>query len=99
MPVTHRTASAAFAYAHAASPHWRIAAAECLEQLGQPAPGANLGFLYVTDTYASRLQDLIELLRMRTGVDHWVGTVGVGICATGQEYLDEGAMAMMLGAF
>ena len=99
MPVTHRTASAAFAYAHAASPHWRIAAAECLEQLGQPAPGANLGFLYVTDTYASRLQDLIELLRIRTGVDHWVGTVGVGICATGQEYLDEGAMAMMLGAF
>lgn len=99
MPVTTRSASTAFTYAHAASPHWRIAAAECLEQLGPTPVGANLGFLYVTDPYTSRMQDLLELLRMRTGVEHWVGTVGLGICATGQEYLDEGAMAIMLGSF
>lgn len=99
MSVTARSSSTAFAYAHAASPHWRIAAAECLDQIGATPPGADLGFLYVTDTYASRLQDLLELMRMRTGVAHWVGTVGLGICATGQEYLDEGAMAVMLCSF
>ncbi|MBI1396285.1 MAG: histidine kinase [Betaproteobacteria bacterium] len=94
-----RSIDSAFAYAHAASPHWRIAAAECLEQLGRVSPRANVGFVYLTDVYASRTQEILELLRMRTGIEHWVGTVGLGICATGQEYLDEGAMALMLGAF
>lgn len=94
-----RSVDSAFALAHAASPHWRIAAAECLEQLGEISPRANVGFVYLTDVYASRTQEVLELLRMRTGVDHWVGTVGLGVCATGQEYLDEGAMAIMLGAF
>lgn len=88
-----------FAHAHAASPHWRIAAAECLEQLGTLPSGTNLGFVYATDVYASRVQEIIELLRLRTGVDHWIGTVGLGICAPGQEYLDEGALSIMLGAF
>ncbi|MCW5623291.1 MAG: FIST C-terminal domain-containing protein [Burkholderiales bacterium] len=88
-----------FAFAHAASPHWRIAAAACLEQLETLPPGANLGFLYVSDLYASRLSDLLELLRVRTGIDHWTGSVGIGICATGIEYLDEGAMVVMVGAF
>jgi small ligand-binding sensory domain FIST len=91
--------SSTFAVAHAASPHWRIAAADCLEQLGRPARGANLGFLYVTDRHASRVPELLELLRVRTGVDHWVGTVGLAVCATGTEYADEGAMAIMLGEF
>ncbi|MCU0869936.1 MAG: FIST C-terminal domain-containing protein [Burkholderiales bacterium] len=93
------TRSSRFALAHAASPHWRIAAADCLEQLGRPAPGANLGFLYVTDRHAARVPELLELLRMRTGVEHWIGTVGLAICATGVEYAEEGAMAMMLGEF
>jgi len=76
-----------------------MAAAECLEQLGTPEARHNLGFLYVTDVYASRIQDILELLRMRTGVEHWVGTVGIGVLATGVEYTDEGAMVVMLGAF
>lgn len=88
-----------FAHAHAASPHWRIAAAECLEQLGGPQPEGSLGFVYVTDVYASRVQEIIELLRLRTGVDHWIGTVGLGICASGHEYLDEGALSIMVGPF
>lgn len=99
-PQESRVASSGFALAHAASPHWRIAAAECLEQLGASTPsGANLGFLYMTDHYASRAADMLELLRARTGVEHWVGTVGASVCATGQEYADEGACAILLGSF
>jgi len=99
MSTQQQSVAESFAFAHAASPHWRIAAAECLERIGPVAPGANLGFVYVTDLYAPRVGDLLELLRARTGVEHWVGTVGIGICATGREYLDEGAMAIMLGSF
>lgn len=99
-PQESRVASSGFALAHAASPHWRIAAAECLEQIGAVVPpGANLGFLYMTDHYAGRAADLLELLRARTGVEHWVGTVGMSVCATGHEYADEGACAVMLGSF
>lgn len=99
MVIQTRSADSTFCVAHAASPHWRIAAAECLEQLGRNASGASIGFLYLTDVYASRAQELLELLRMRTGVEHWVGTVGVGICAMHSEYMDQGAMAVMLGRF
>lgn len=91
--------SEVFAVAHADSPHWRIALAECLEQLGTPPAGANLGFIYVTDHYATRVADILEVLRARTSVEHWVGSVGIGICATGQEYFDQGAVVVMLGAF
>lgn len=99
MSTQQQSVAESFAFAHAASPHWRIAAAECLERIGPVALDANLGFVYVTDTYAARLGELLELLRARTGIDHWVGTIGIGICATGREYLDEGAMAIMLGSF
>ncbi len=30
---------------------------------------------------------------------HWTGSVGVGVCATGVEYLEEPALAVMLGEF
>lgn len=99
MSTQQQSIAESFAFAHAASPHWRIAAAECLERISPVAAGANLGFVYVTDHYAPRLTELVALLRARTGVEHWVGTVGIGICATGREYLDEGAMAVMLGSF
>lgn len=99
MSTQQQSVAESFAFAHAASPHWRIAAAECLERIGPVTAGANLGFVYVTDHYAPRVGELVDLLRARTGVEHWVGTVGIGICATGREYLDEGAMAIMLGSF
>ena len=39
------------------------------------------------------------MCRKATGVSHWVGTVGLGVCATGTEYLDEPAIAAMVGDF
>jgi small ligand-binding sensory domain FIST len=65
-----------------------------------PAPrGANLGFLYFSDHYAAHAAELLEYMKEETGVDDWVGTVGMGVIATGTEYLDEPAMSVMLGAF
>jgi small ligand-binding sensory domain FIST len=86
-----------FCVAHAAHSDWRQAVEECLERL--QAGGANLGFLYVTDYFADSLGPMLELLRGRTGVEHWVGSVGVGVCATGREYLDEPAAVVMLAEF
>jgi len=86
-----------FRYGHAGAADWRAAAQSCLEQMGS-GPG-NLGFLYVTDVLADRLPDILACFKRETAVHDWVGTVGIGICATGREYLDEPAIAAMVGEF
>jgi len=95
-----------FRYGHAAAADWRSAVEACLSQLvaagngsGDAADCGNLGFLYVTDYFAEALHDISRHLAAATGVEHWVGTVGIGICATGVEFLDEPAIAVMIGDF
>ena len=88
-----------FRYAHAEGADWREIADDLLGQIG-PAPAtANLGFLYVTDSLADELGELLAYLADDTGVHDWVGSVGIGICATGVEYYEEPAAAVMLGEF
>ncbi len=89
--------SPSFRFGHAAGKDWQDAARLCLAQLG--GPPANLGFLYVTDLLADHLAEILDFFRQRTGVPHWVGAVGIGICAGAREYLDEPALAVMLGEF
>ena len=74
-----------FTYAHAHGADWRSVARTCAERL-EGATG-NLGFLYATDRVADHLGEILSICRKATSVAHWVGTVGVGICATGHEYL------------
>jgi small ligand-binding sensory domain FIST len=86
-----------FKYAHSGGKDWRAAAQSVVSQLEGAA--GNLGFLYVTDTIAAELPQVLSTVRKATGVVHWVGTVGLGVCATGTEYLDEPAIAAMVGNF
>jgi small ligand-binding sensory domain FIST len=86
-----------FRYAHASDKDWREAAKSCLAQLGRGP--ASLGFLYVTDLFADQVGDILAEFRRNTGIPHWVGTVGIGVCANGREYLDEPAVVAMVGDF
>jgi len=88
-----------FRIGHAAAADWQAAAQVCLAQLDASGSGGNLGFLYVTDFFADALPEIHRLFVEVTGVAHWVGTVGIGICATGVEYLDEPAIVAMIGDF
>src|SRR5260221_5744497 len=92
------TPGAPFTCGHASSPNWRDAAAQCLHQAGKGPSGANLGFLYVTDNFAGEVADMVAYFRANTGILHWSGTVGMGVIATGREYYDEPAVAIMLCA-
>jgi small ligand-binding sensory domain FIST len=83
-----------FAYAHAAAPTWRECALACAERLGRP--GRGLGFLYFTDALVDDAAKILAELRKRTGVEDWVGSVGVGVLATGAEYQEEPAIAAMI---
>ncbi|HEX9465976.1 MAG TPA: FIST N-terminal domain-containing protein [Alphaproteobacteria bacterium] len=92
-----------FAFAHAAAEpgvaaDWGRLAVECVTQLGPAAATADLGFLYVTDDLAANLPQIVALLRQSTGVKTWVGSVAIGIAASGVEYFDRPAMALLVAA-
>lgn len=74
---------------------WRQAAHACLEQLGRG--GGTLGFLYATDYFAADLGLILEEMKEATGVAQWVGTVGMGVIASGRELFDEPALVAMTG--
>jgi small ligand-binding sensory domain FIST len=80
-------------------PDWTAAARDCMAQLGAIPAAASLGFLYLSDDFAAEADAILGFFKSATGVSHWIGTVGVGVCATGVEYLEQPAMALMLGEF
>ncbi|MFQ5958489.1 MAG: FIST C-terminal domain-containing protein [Alphaproteobacteria bacterium] len=88
-----------FKAGHASASDWYEAAEACAAQLDPPPAGANLGFVYVTDALAGNLGKITAHLVQRSGVRDWVGTTGIGICATGREYFGEPAVAAMVGCF
>jgi small ligand-binding sensory domain FIST len=88
-----------FKAAHATGADWTQAAQACMGQLGSIPASATLGFLYVSDAFIGELDAILDFFKSATSVPHWTGSVGVGICATGVEYLEEPAMAVMLGEF
>lgn len=90
---------APFRFAHATDDNWLSAANACLAQLGtDPSSDGDgpLGLVYVTDTFAGSLAELLAHLKERTGVVNWIGSVGMGICATGQEYFDRPGLVLMI---
>jgi len=59
------------------------------------AGGANLGVLYLTEPAASVMPDLVRALAKHTGIDAWVGGVGLGVCSAEEEIFDEPAAVAM----
>ncbi|GAB4175213.1 MAG: hypothetical protein Fur0039_17580 [Rhodocyclaceae bacterium] len=88
----------AFASAYALSEDPLAAASSCLDRLAVPA-GANLGFVYFSDRLALHAEALLARLRVGTGIEHWVGSVGVGVCGRGFGVIDQGAVSVLLGRF
>lgn len=94
-----------FPHGHATHPQWRLAAelvlAQLRAQMARPdyARAPTLGLLYITDHYAAHARDILDHLGAELpGVTDWAGTVGVGVCASGAEYIDEPALSVMLCA-
>ena len=94
-----------FVVAHAAHADWRAALASCAAQAESQqaraageAAAASLGWVYFSDHYAAHADALYAALCQRWPAVAWVGTVGVGVAASGVEYFDEPAMVLMLAA-
>ena len=95
-----------FLVGHATHPDWSAALALAALQIdGQrerheasSAGPLTLGFVYFTDHYARHAAPLLAALRARWPGVAWVGSVGVGVAASGVEYFDEPALVLMLAA-
>ncbi|MGF1640406.1 MAG: FIST N-terminal domain-containing protein [Rhodospirillales bacterium] len=85
----------AFTVAHAIGEDWAHAAQSCADALDRAEVRADLAFLYVTDGLAEDMANILGYLRQRTGIAHWAGTVGFGICGNETEYVDCRAVAVM----
>jgi small ligand-binding sensory domain FIST len=93
-----------FLVGHAAHPDWRQALAQAAARIDAQAQAharsdagpLSLGFVYFSDAYAAQAEALLAALRARWPAVSWVGSVGIGICAGGTEYIDEPALALML---
>ncbi|MBK9218800.1 MAG: FIST C-terminal domain-containing protein [Uliginosibacterium sp.] len=87
-----------FASACHASPQWEEALQKILSDLPR-LPQANLGFLYVSDAFASALELILGRLKQHTGVLEWVGATGVGIIGAEHTALETPGISVLLGAF
>jgi len=87
-----------FKLGHSANTDWSAALDDCLAQCGD-VHDATLGFVYISDHFAEVLGELLRSLRERSGVTHWVGSLGQGILATGAEYEDTPAISLLLTDF
>jgi small ligand-binding sensory domain FIST len=95
--MTGRAKTAGFAVAHATGDHWGTVAKACLDGIGDAAPKANLGFLYMTEPLRDHLSSALTFLRETTHIARWVGAVVPGLCVDDTEYREGGAMAVMVG--
>jgi small ligand-binding sensory domain FIST len=85
-----------FRAAAAAGSRWQDAVGKIVVGLGELGREHQLGFVYVTETFAAALADIEVLLRQSTGVPHWVGAVGMGVCGFRTEYFDEPAISVLV---
>ncbi len=97
-----------FITAHASHPDWSTAFSTVADQIdaqrtqkwGKPTKSnqPTLGFVYFTDAYAPYAAELYTAVQARWKNVQWVGTVGMGVAASGVEYFDEPGMVLMLSA-
>ena len=91
-----------FALAHASGRQWKSITEKCLADLGgfeKRSGFEHLGLAYMTDNLAGDAEKILVHLGDGTGIASWVGSVGMGICATGHEYFDQPALAVLVGEF
>ncbi len=94
--------SSQFASVSASGTDWRDTSKSVLEQLESVRTSDqdfNFGFLYISDYLAEDASSILNLFRSVLQIENWVGCVGMGVCGTGTEYIDQPAISAMIGKF
>lgn len=86
-----------FPLAYSSAGDWAHVAKDLSDGLAPvDSPGGGLGLLYVGDLLASDFQSIITFLRQTTGVENWIGTLGLGVMASASAAFDRPAAAAMI---
>ena len=88
-----------FRAAHGKGAGWAEAAKACADALLPVPEGASLGFLYATEALTDDLGSILTFLRERTRIQHWVGTVGLGVCSAGEEHFQVPAVSALVACW
>jgi small ligand-binding sensory domain FIST len=72
-------------------------ASRCIAGLAQ-VDQANFGIVYVTEPAATALPGILRALSAHTGVNSWVGGVGLGVCSAAGEIFEEPAAVVITAA-
>ncbi len=96
MPVDNAVAATGtFPLAYSEAEDWAHIAKELSDGLGDTPPGG-LGILYVTDHVADGFKSIVTFLKQTTGVDTWIGTLGLGVVAGARTAFDRPAAVAMV---
>ena len=87
---------APFISAHSSGSDWKLVAQDCVKQLRLVSSAHRLGIIYVTDHFSSEFGKIAKFFKKNLGIDHWIGTVGFGVCAPNIEYFNEPAIVAMI---
>ncbi|HYP58499.1 MAG TPA: FIST C-terminal domain-containing protein [Beijerinckia sp.] len=72
------------------------AANKLADDLAGQGSGGTVGFIYVTDRLGANLSSLVETLRHKTGIESWIGTIGLGVIGGRSGAFDQPAVAAMI---
>lgn len=86
----------AFITATSLKDNWQTAAEDLLQQLNDLPPEYQCAFIYVSENFSTDISRLLDELKKNLGIQHWVGSIGSGICTTNLEIYDQPAITIMV---
>ncbi len=82
-----------FSSIHIIGDDWRALCDQALAAV--PDGHGDLAFLYLADELAGETDRIIDYLRQRSGIAHWCGCVGMGLCGTGRESYGQSGLSAL----
>lgn len=89
---------AGFSAVHLTGEDWRSLCEQAAAGLDLAAAG-RLAFVYLDDSLAGETDRIVDELRQQTGIPHWVGCVGMGLCSNGRESYGEPGLTILATPF
>ncbi|MCP5299963.1 MAG: FIST C-terminal domain-containing protein [Chromatiaceae bacterium] len=83
---------------HVTGDNWRDLCDQVVRRLGDRPP-ANLAFVYIADEVAADADRIVDYLRGHSGIPHWAGCVGMGLCSAGLETYERAALSVLTTPF
>lgn len=96
--MTNDPAVNTFSGIHVSGENWRDLCEQVVDQIGE-AGEARLAFIYIADALATKTDRIVDYLRSHSGIPHWVGCVGLGLCSNGRETYEEPAVSILVTPF